>query len=114
MEKKEKKGLLVFVYKHSHDFGDCTNGGISSKNSDLILLPTESLKEVNVEIPRIFEEKGRGIYLFYRREFDDLIACPDPNYKKGGIWWMFGGNFLYTSDSRFPSDAPIKIFDRRE
>ena len=109
----EKKGLLVFVY--SSRMGDCTNGGISSRKDRLILLETESLKEIDVKIPRIFSPKeGEGIYLFYRKNFDDFIACPDPNYMKGGIWWMFGGNFLYTSDSRFPSDDPIKIFDRRE
>ena len=27
---------------------------------------------------------------------------------------MFGGNFVYTSDSRFPSDYPIPIHDRFE
>ena len=29
-------------------------------------------------------------------------------------WVMFGGHFCFTSDSRFPSDQPIKIFDRVE
>ena len=27
---------------------------------------------------------------------------------------MFGGNFIYTSDSRFPSRAPIQVHDRVE
>jgi hypothetical protein len=29
-------------------------------------------------------------------------------------WWMFGGCFIYTSDSRFPSHAPIALHDRTE
>ena len=33
---------------------------------------------------------------------------------KGNKMPMFGGNFVYSSDSRFPSDAPIKIHDRIE
>jgi len=27
---------------------------------------------------------------------------------------MFGGNFIYTSDSRFPNKYPIAIHDRYE
>ena len=27
---------------------------------------------------------------------------------------MMGGNFIYTSDSRFPGDAPIPVHDRVE
>jgi hypothetical protein len=27
---------------------------------------------------------------------------------------MFGGNFIHTSDSRFPSSAPIAVHDRVE
>jgi hypothetical protein len=31
-----------------------------------------------------------------------------------GKWTMFGGNFVYTSDSRFPSNSPIAVHDRVE
>ena len=34
----------------------------------------------------------------------------DPN-KTG---YMFGGNFAYSSDSRFPFDYPLGIHDREE
>ena len=33
---------------------------------------------------------------------------------EGELGPMFGGNFIYSSDSRFPSDSPIKVFDRFE
>lgn len=39
-----------------------------------------------------------------------LIAIPF-----GGIEiYSFGGNFIYSSDARFPSYWPIKIFDNRD
>jgi len=33
---------------------------------------------------------------------------------KSGRHSMAGGNWIYTSDSRFPSDAPISVHDRVE
>lgn len=110
------KGLSAYVYKTTGLDGlDCTNGGISSRHDRLIILPTESIKEKGIVIPRIFNVDVNyfdGIYLFYRKQFGDLIASYE-DYGKGP-WYMFGGNFLWSSDGRFPSKNPIKIFDRRE
>ena len=33
---------------------------------------------------------------------------------EGKVGPMFGGNFIYTSDSRFPNDYPIPVHDRFE
>ena len=109
------KGLTVNVYRNS-DHIDCTYSGISSKFSRLTILPTESTNKVGINIPGIFHpsEDCPGIYIFHRPQFDDLIACPDIEYGTGKSWWMFGGNFIYTSDSRFPAKNPIKVFDRNE
>ena len=38
------------------------------------------------------------------------VEPPDP----GTIGYMFGGTFIYTSDSRFPSKQPIPVHDRQE
>ena len=109
------KGLSVYVYKNTNH-GDCTLNGISSKFSNLIILPTESTRIAGINIPGIFSphEDCPGIYIFHRPQFNDLIACPDIEYGAGKVWWMFGGNFIYTSDGRFPSKNPIKVFDRNE
>ena len=40
--------------------------------------------------------------------------CMPGDIFKSGKRSMFGGNFVYTSDDRFPSEAPIKVFDRLE
>jgi len=45
--------------------------------------------------------------------FPVLVPVDCPKDGRQGPY-MFGGNFVYTSDSRFPSDTPIKVFDRRE
>lgn len=111
------KGLMVSVYRNA-EFGmfggDTTNGGISSKHESLIL--------VGDGVPEIFPstEDTPAIRLIKRKVMgmEFWIAAPmDAEFENGraaGSPYMFGGNFLYCSDSRFPSDAPIKIFDRKE
>lgn len=111
------KGLLVSVYRKASGGmfdGDTTNGGISSKHSNLIL--------VGDGVAEVFEatDNTPAIRLIKRIVFgkEFWIAAPlDAEFRPGlsaGSPYMFGGNFLYRSDSRFPSDAPIKIFDRKE
>jgi hypothetical protein len=115
------KGLLVSVYRKATDgmpfsefSGDTTNGGISSKHGNLIL--------VGDGIPEIFSatEHTPAIRLIKRIVFgkEFWIAAPlDAEFRPGmnaGSPYMFGGNFLYSSDSRFPDMSPIKIFDRKE
>lgn len=106
------QGLLVSVYRNASNNGyDCTNGGISSKH-DMFVLVGDGVPEIftpNEKHPaiRLIKRKVRGLDEFY-------IAIPIETGFCAGFPYMFGGNFLYTSDSRFPSDAPIKIFDRLE
>ena len=100
-----EKGLLCSVYRPGN-MGDCTNGGVSSRYHALIL--------VGKDVPGVFETEGREsvVRLIYREKWGDFIAAP-LDYGKGRHY-MFGGNFLYTSDSRFPVSHPIKIHDRLE
>ena len=100
-----EKGLLCTVYRPSN-MADCTNGGVSSRYHAVVLVGND------VEGP--FEAEGREnvLQLIYREKWGDFIAVP-LDYGKGKHY-MFGGNFLYTSDSRFPVSHPVKIFDRRE
>ena len=99
-------GLSCSVYKSP--LGDSTADGLSSKHTSLLLVG-DGIKNVP------FEVKDGDDYLVceYRERFDDYIATPK-SVKDSGKWAMFGGNFIYTSDSRFPASAPIKIFDRVE
>lgn len=101
-------GLPVDVYKSG--YGDCTNHGISSSADRLYLL-------------------AKGGYPF---EPNDIRECviPEPREVMGkqylnakpiyhtGRWYMAGGNFIYTSDSRYKDitglSYPIAIHDRYE
>ena len=102
-------GLLVDGYRNRHD---CTNGGASSKYREFVLTGTYPL--TGHAINGCFDPTP---------EIPELVLVPGPlntvravprELLESGEWVMFGGNFCYTSDSRFPSDAPIKIFDRVE
>jgi hypothetical protein len=99
-------GLLVFVYR-SND-GDCTNGGVTSRFDKFIL--------VGKGVDPVFgsSEETPILYLVRRKRFEDMIAVPILPKNEDGWTGMFGGNFIYTSDGRFPSGQPIKVHDRFE
>lgn len=102
------QGLMVFIYKHGPT--DCTAKGISSRHESVIMISD------TYDVPEIFEaEEDRTMKLITRsvigKSFPILVPL---DAKENGNPYMFGGNFAYTSDSRFPHDAPIKIFDRDE
>ena len=101
----EIKGLHCFVYRNT--LGDSTANGLSSKK-DSLLLVTEF-----IDAPFSPKDGEDYLVLTFRPQFKDFIATPKSiiDSKKHP---MFGGNFIYTSDTRFPSDSPIKIFDRVE
>ena len=88
---------------------DCTAGGITASVDVVRLIGFgfwKDAKEMDgVPTLRIIERKVMG------RSF--LIAVPT-DARDDCHPYMFGGNFVYTSDSRFPSDNPIKVFDRKE
>jgi hypothetical protein len=97
-----KKGLLVDIIGR-----DCTNGGITSGKTKAILCGhgIPEVFESNENTPALKIEPGNG--------GRKLIAVPveQPSDQCGP---MFGGNFVYSSDSRFPSDQPIHVHDRFE
>ena len=105
------KGLLAYVYRNGSS--DCTANGISSTHDKLII--------VGEGVPEIFEadEETPAVKLVKRNigGRERLSVKPLDGFKDGitsGKWYMFGGNFLSCSDSRFPSDYPIPIHDRYE
>lgn len=100
--------LTAEVYRSS--LGDCTNYGISSYQKELYVLvgkegpfePDDIRQCVYIEMHEIMGKK--------------YIDCKPAYCQK--YWYMMGGNFLYTSDSRFKkitgSSYPIAIHDRYE
>lgn len=100
--------LLISVFRDANGY-DCTNNGISSKFTNLHMVRDSEVSQLKPEDIT-----------------DDLVVRVDRNlfgkpapyltpyklYKSGKIV-MFGGNFGYTSDSRF-GDTPLAIHDRVE
>jgi hypothetical protein len=105
---KKYKGLLVFVYKNP--LGDCTAKGISHDKTQLIL--------IGEGIPEIFEGDETNTVRLVKRNLgynEPYLHVEPVNYDENNKpWFMAGGNFVYTSDSRFPNKYPISIHDRVE
>ena len=99
--------VLTYVYKNS--LGDCTNNGLTNKYDHLYLYHGHLDDEIINELPEdsliLIERVLWGKQANY--------AVPVEIYKSKRHS-MSGGNFIYTSDSRFPSDAPISVHDRVE
>lgn len=104
-----KKGMLVFVYRHG---SDCTAGGITSKLDQIVLVGP------GIEGP--FEVKEGEPYLELQRKNvngEYLYAVPRNDGDKSSLVGpMFGGNFVYSSDSRFRRVCvyPLPVHDRWE
>lgn len=118
-----RKGIIVEVFKPA--MGDCSNGGFSSYCKELTL--------VGPGIPEIFEASPErpAVVLKLRwgiggklpvlpagttGEATNPYVHAEPAYPvpAGERGWMFGGCAVYSSDSRFPFDYPIKLHDRAE
>ena len=105
---QKRKGISADVLRGRYE---STNGGVSSKyDSFLIIDPSieGGYLESNSTIPelKLVRRNLAG------REY--VHAEPLEPVKKGNVGYMFGGNFIHTSDSRFPNDYPIPIHDRQE
>lgn len=87
--------------------GDCTNGGVTAHHGRAVLIgPDTEVPASPGAIPVLVLERGRG-----GREW---IAVPVERDPAKTIGPMFGGNFIYSSDARFPSQQPIHVHDRFE
>ena len=114
-------GLVVSVYKNP--LGDCTKGGISGGDTKELLL-------VNVEGPtnndhpsykkaKMVPGNGPGLV-----KIVPATWCDIGEYIEDPKWWMMGGNYAATSDSRFheavrritgsASYGAVPIHDRTE
>lgn len=99
--------LPVFVYKGP--LGDCSANGISKTHSDKLVVPCEDGYITDQDLLEsdyiVLELEQRTVnYKCFKMRGDER-------------WLMNGGNFAYTSDSRFSAKygtQPIAIHDRYE
>jgi len=107
------KGLLVFVLRDA-DGTDCTANGITSQVKQLLLV------DDSIQAP--FDVKKDEVYLVLVRRTIAGRNYMHAEPRKNGLplhtdeegTMMAGGNFVYTSDSRFPNQYPISVHDRFE
>lgn len=108
MKNSLPKGLLVSVYRDASLNGDCSNGGVSSKFNQFLI--------VGKGIPEIFsKDDPEQILVLTEIHYEGVHYFAKPYGLKTRS--MAGGNFIYTSDSRFRRAAagyPIPIHDRVE
>ena len=109
MNKNEIKGLHCDVLRAKYDGVDCTNGGISSKHDTFVLVGLG--QEAQVFEP---SKDAPALKLVKRIISGEVYLHAEPVNSPKGVGWTFGGNFLHTSDGRFPNRYPIAIHDRQE
>lgn len=102
------KTIPVSVYRTLR-LGDCSNGAPSSRADTMYL----ACEDGWFNRP---EDDTCTLRLVRRRLFGGEYLHAEPVCRKpeGSVGPMFGGNFIFSSDSRFPSDYPIPIHDRYE
>ena len=98
--------LPVYVYR-ADALGDCTNGGISSCVDKLYLIVPDGFCDMLEDDPRVVEVTHIGDHAYVTPVHPS--RAPD-----AALGPMAGGNFVYSSDSRFPSEYPLPIHDRWE
>lgn len=113
------KALSVWVYRHMQDGKplDCTNGGVSGRE-DMVLLVGDGV-DGYLEVPsHVSTFDGRAILRLDRRGKDPrMIRAVPVVVGQKEPWFMDGGNFIYSCDSRFSAlnnGFPIPIHDRVE
>ena len=99
---------LTFVLRNA--LGDSTANGLTSREDSIILHHGH-----DVDLADLTLIPDDELVLVER----ELFGKPAWYAKSAGLLKsnthsMFGGNFIHTSDSRFPSRAPIQVHDRVE
>lgn len=110
-----RMGMIVNVYRWNHD---CTNGGISAAADALCVVNVEGPFEPRAGLPAVMLMESRyGVTQLVPATFEDGQWAPT----KG--WFANGGNFAFTSDSRYAEalqalggdgHSATPIFDRQD
>ncbi|MBQ7674611.1 MAG: hypothetical protein IJT36_08940 [Alphaproteobacteria bacterium] len=107
------RALSVDIYE-SKNIGNCSNDGISNRFRTAYIICPDGNWEFDLDDPENLPENlVKAVtkhYSFGTFTHAEPIAHP-------GRWWMMGGAFIYTCDSRFREyfgDSPMALHDRYE
>ena len=112
-----KLSVSVFCDK---DLGDCTNNGVTSRHSRMILFSQCTKEEALKHCIESGINVDSALYLNMRELWGEDHPFAEPLIKPSNkVGPMFGGNFVYTSDSRLYNfggkyHLPIPVHDRFE
>lgn len=103
-----RTSLFVSVLRSS---GDCTNGGVTSTNSSVILVPEGAVapKDATLPVLKVVRRNIGGVDYLHA---EPITPCPENH-----IGYMAGENFVYSSDARYQEwvcQYPISVHDRTE
>lgn len=110
--------LTVWVYRDS--LGDCTGRGVSSRHNTMTLFSNCTKKEALQHCIDNCIDVDSALYLNMRELWGEDHPFAEPLIKPSNkVGPMFGGNFVYTSDSRLyrfggKYHLPIPVHDRFE
>jgi hypothetical protein len=123
-----RKGILVFVLRST--LGDCTNGGLSARHDKFVLIDNPEQRHgadvfnVTPDSPALYLAKWYGRIIAVPEDLYSLTRVRNPQFRSDRpdtnidhLWsWMFGGNYVETSDSRLRTinEYPIPVYDRKE
>lgn len=120
-------GLHVSILRYAADLSDCTGDGVTGLKRRVYLDRTaaEGVGATTATLLGVggpFEPCDRHPTLIVQRRGDYVYAVPCdaegvPLKRLGHVGPMMGGNFVYTSDSRFRNgvcEYPIPVHDRFE
>ena len=104
------RALPINVYKNETS-GDCSNNGISSRYSRVLLVCEDGPIYVDTNNP-----PKNLVKLVKRTIFGIEYMHLEPCERAEGNGYMFGGCYCSSSDSRFKriSDYPLPLHDRQE
>ena len=104
------KALPISIYKDSR-IGDCSNNGISSRYTEVLLICEEGFINIDENNP-----PENLVKLVTRHLFGRDYKHIEPVAKPNGVGWMSGGSLVYSCDSRFRrmSEYPLCLHDRQE
>lgn len=102
------RALCVNVFRTN--FGDCTNNGISARFDQIYIEHPEGNEVIDLD------EAPENFCIVRHKELFGKVYIDVVPYHLKDRWCMMGGNFVYSSDSRFRelNEYPIPIHDRIE
>jgi len=107
-------GLNVGVYRNAEFNGyDCTNGGISFANNSLNVVNADGPFDPSDTSPAVMIVDDRPCGKPYPKLVPAVFNEVTETWERAKGWFMFGGNYGGTSDSRFEHRI-LPIHDRVE